>query len=38
MHPNMRHQSVDGNHLGPAILLRELLLGQFEEKEEARGS
>lgn len=38
MHPNMRHQFVDGNHLSPEILLRELLLGQFEEKEKALGS
>lgn len=38
MHPNMRHQFVDGNHLGPEILLRGLLLGQFEGKEEAQGS
>lgn len=38
MHPSMHHQLVGGNHLDPEILFRELLLGQFGEKEEARGS
>lgn len=36
MHPSMRHQHVGGKHLDPGI--HELQLGQFEEKEEARGS
>lgn len=35
MHPSMRHQHVGGKHLDPEILLHELLLEQFEEKEEA---